>query len=43
MHEVEYSTIAIVLETWDSARYQAKDFDAEFGYKAVQRYVWPCP
>ncbi|KAL7558463.1 hypothetical protein ACA910_015365 [Epithemia clementina (nom. ined.)] len=38
MREIGYSSIAIVLETWDAARFHhGKDFDSEFGHKAVQR------
>ena len=37
MKEVSYSTIALVLETWDAARYIDKNFDEEFGKKAVKR------
>ena len=42
MREIGYSTIAIVLETWDNARFQVKEFEDEFGHKAVHRCVLPC-
>ncbi len=37
MQQIEYNSIAIVLETWDSARFGCKNFDAEFGMVALQK------
>jgi hemoglobin-like flavoprotein len=37
MKEVGYSTIAVVLETWDAARFGSKDFDSDFGMIALER------
>mmetsp|Transcript_1051 Transcript_1051/g.1392 ORF Transcript_1051/g.1392 Transcript_1051/m.1392 type:complete len:154 (-) Transcript_1051:4-465(-) len=37
MKEVGYSTLSIVLETWDKARFADKTFDEEFGMVAVKR------
>ena len=39
MREIGYTSIALVLETWDAARFQVKEFESEFGHKAVQKYV----
>ena len=39
MKEVGYSTIAIVLETWDAARFSSDTFDSEFGMVALKKYV----
>jgi len=37
MKEVGYTSIALVLETWDIARFMDKQFETEFGLKAVQK------
>ncbi|KAL7562545.1 hypothetical protein ACA910_015429 [Epithemia clementina (nom. ined.)] len=37
MKELGYSTISIVLETWDTAKFSAKNFEEEFGRLAVKR------
>jgi hypothetical protein len=37
MKAIGYQQIAIVLETWDAARYMAKDFDTEFGMVALEQ------
>mmetsp|Transcript_7579 Transcript_7579/g.9906 ORF Transcript_7579/g.9906 Transcript_7579/m.9906 type:complete len:153 (+) Transcript_7579:63-521(+) len=37
MKEVGYSSISIVLETWDAARFSSKDFDLDFGMLALER------
>ncbi|KAL7569415.1 hypothetical protein ACA910_009602 [Epithemia clementina (nom. ined.)] len=37
MKEVGYEQIAVVLETWDAARFGCKNFDKEFGMVALER------
>ena len=37
MKDVGYSTIAIVLDSWDAARFGSKDFDNDFGMVALER------
>ncbi|KAL7570543.1 hypothetical protein ACA910_004315 [Epithemia clementina (nom. ined.)] len=37
MKEVGYSTISIVLETWDAARFSSESFEADFGMVALER------
>jgi hemoglobin-like flavoprotein len=37
MMQVGYEQIAIVLESWDQARYGCKDFDKEFGMVALEK------
>ena len=39
MKEVGYNQIALVLQTWDGARFMDKEFESTFGFKAVQKYV----
>ena len=39
MKELGYSTISVVLETWDAAKFSEKDFEEEFGRMAVAKYV----
>lgn len=37
MKDISYSTLSIVLESWDKARFQNKDFEDTFGMVAVKR------
>mmetsp|Transcript_8652 Transcript_8652/g.17978 ORF Transcript_8652/g.17978 Transcript_8652/m.17978 type:complete len:155 (-) Transcript_8652:129-593(-) len=37
LSEIEYTNLAIVLETWDIARFGSKNFEDEFGMVALQR------
>mmetsp|Transcript_14859 Transcript_14859/g.41046 ORF Transcript_14859/g.41046 Transcript_14859/m.41046 type:complete len:154 (+) Transcript_14859:54-515(+) len=37
MKDIGYTSIALVVETWDQARFQTKNFENEFGIKAVQK------
>lgn len=36
MKDITYENLAVVLETWDAARYANKDFDSKFGMVALE-------
>eukprot|EP00523_Entomoneis_sp_CCMP467_P017105 CAMPEP_0168786768 /NCGR_PEP_ID=MMETSP0725-20121227/11448_1 /TAXON_ID=265536 /ORGANISM="Amphiprora sp., Strain CCMP467" /LENGTH=154 /DNA_ID=CAMNT_0008836939 /DNA_START=18 /DNA_END=482 /DNA_ORIENTATION=+ len=37
MKEITFTNIALVVETWDAARFTDKEFEEKFGYKAVKQ------
>mmetsp|Transcript_4965 Transcript_4965/g.6460 ORF Transcript_4965/g.6460 Transcript_4965/m.6460 type:complete len:153 (-) Transcript_4965:104-562(-) len=37
MKDIGYEQLAVVLETWDAARYVSKDFDNDFGMVALEQ------
>lgn len=39
MIALDYETVARVLESWDAARRNCKDFEKDFGHLIIKRYV----
>ena len=39
MKDMDYETVALVLESWEMARRCSSEFDKDFGCLVVDRYV----
>mmetsp|Transcript_24326 Transcript_24326/g.67411 ORF Transcript_24326/g.67411 Transcript_24326/m.67411 type:complete len:146 (-) Transcript_24326:1366-1803(-) len=39
MKNIGYTSIALVLETWDAARFNSKEFDSAFGSVVLEKFL----